>query len=68
MVKVVSKVSTTLARRDVLMAPCGKGEFRKHVRRGSRPTDELANPITDRKANKWVNVTAPAYISGSLRL
>ena len=67
MVKVVSKVSKTLARREVLMAPGGKGEFRKYAKGGSRPTCKLANPTTDRKAIKWIKVSAPAYISGSLR-
>ena len=73
MVKVVSKVSKTLARRNVLFAPGGKGAPGKHTRGVIHPTvsnlswmkePECLSP----KALKWVKVTAPAYISGSLRL
>ena len=73
MVKTVSKVSKTLTRRDVLLAPGGKGALRKHAGGTFRPKDtktpwakELECPPP--KALKWVNVVAPAYISGSLRL
>ena len=73
MVKVVSKVSKTLARRNVLIAPGGKGALRKHLRGTSRPADTIAQLMneparTSPKALKWVKVSAPAYISGSLHL
>ena len=73
MVKTDSKISKTLTRRDVLLSPGGKGAFRKHAGGTFHPKDtktpwakELECPSP--KALKWVNVVAPAYISGSLRL
>ena len=68
MVKVVSKVSKTLANRRVLMAPGGKGELHKHVRGVIHPTDTPETRAADRKALKWIKVNASAYISASLRL
>ena len=73
MVKVVSKVSKTLARRNVLFAPGGKGAVHKHLRGAIRPTDKISQLMkepecTSPKALKWVKVSAPAYIIGSLRL
>ena len=73
MVKVVSKVSQTLARRNVLFAPGGKGAIRKQLRGVIRPTDKISQMMkepesTSPKALKWVKVSAPAYISGSPHL
>ena len=53
----VSKVSRRLAKRDVLFAPGGKGAILKRpVADVNRRPPEL----------RWVQVVAPAYISGSL--
>ena len=65
---VASKVSQTLATRDVVFAPGGKRELRKHVRGVIHTTDTPETRAADRKALKWFKVNAPAYISGSLRL
>ena len=73
MVKTVSKISKTLTRRNVIFAEGGKGAFRKHAHGVFHPTDAKLPVVKgpDRNASnalKWVNVVAPAYISGALRL
>ena len=69
---VASKVSKTLAQRDVLFTPGGKGEFRKQGKpvRGTihMMPDTPATKALHRDFNKWFKVNAPAYISGSPRL
>ena len=69
---VVSKVSKTLAQRDVLFAPGGKGEFRKQGKpaRGTihMMPDTPATKAQGHNINKWFKVNAPACIAGSLRL
>ena len=73
MVKAVSKVSQKPERRDILFAEGGKGAIRKHAHGAFRPTDSKLPVVEgpDRTSShglKWVNVVAPAYISGALRL